>query len=78
VFGGNLGVAYLGAQGDIWDAQKDMALASLGALTAMLVTVAVNLRYQRDFNREWVDSFRVKHKAPLGEDALERMTRKRK
>jgi putative membrane protein len=78
VFGGDLGAAYLGAQGDIWDAQKDMALASLGALTAMLVTVAVNLRYQRDFNREWVESFRVKHKAPLGEDSLARMTRKRK
>ncbi|MGB5132162.1 MAG: DUF2238 domain-containing protein [Steroidobacteraceae bacterium] len=78
VFGGDLGVAYLGAQGDIWDAQKDMALASLGALTAMLITVAVNLRFQRDFNREWADSFRVKHKAPLGEDALARMTRKRK
>jgi putative membrane protein len=78
VFGGDLGAAYLGAQGDIWDAQKDMALASLGALTAMLVTVALNLRYQRDFNREWVESFRVKHKAPLGEDELARMTRKHK
>ncbi len=78
VFGGDLGAAYLGAQGDIWDAQKDMALASLGALIAMLVTVAVNLRYQRDFNREWVESFRVKHKAPLGEDELARMTRKHK
>lgn len=77
VFGGNLGAAYLGAQGDIWDAQKDMALASLGALIAMLITVALNLRFQRDFNREWVESFRVKHKAPLGEDALARMTRKR-
>ena len=77
VFGGDLGAAYLGAQGDIWDAQKDMALASLGALVAMLVTVALNLRFQRDFNREWVESFRVKHKAPLGEDALARMTRKR-
>jgi putative membrane protein len=31
-FGGDLGVAYLGAQGDTWDAQKDMALASLGAV----------------------------------------------
>ena len=78
LFGGNLGPAYLGTQGDIWDAQKDMALASLGALTAMLITVAVNLRFQRDFNREWVESFRVKHKAPLGEDSLARMTRKRK
>lgn len=31
VFGGPLGTAYLGTQGDEWDAQKDMALASLGA-----------------------------------------------
>ena len=31
VFGGDLGVAYVGAQGDPWDAQKDMVLAALGA-----------------------------------------------
>lgn len=31
VFGGELGQAYLGTQGDVWDAQKDMALALLGA-----------------------------------------------
>ncbi|MFO1427971.1 MAG: DUF2238 domain-containing protein [Steroidobacteraceae bacterium] len=31
VFGGDLGVAYLGTQGDPWDAQKDMALAATGA-----------------------------------------------
>lgn len=30
-FGGDLGVAFLGTQGDGWDAQKDMALAGLGA-----------------------------------------------
>jgi putative membrane protein len=30
-FGGDLGVAYLGTQGDTWDAQKDMALATFGA-----------------------------------------------
>jgi uncharacterized membrane protein YjdF len=28
------GTAYLGAQDDVWDAQKDMALASGGALAA--------------------------------------------
>src|SRR4029450_13108384 len=27
-FGGDLGMAYLGTQGDVWDAHKDMALAS--------------------------------------------------
>jgi len=31
VFGGDLGQAYLGTQGDPWDAQRDMALALLGA-----------------------------------------------
>ncbi len=31
VFGGNLGQAYLGTQGDVWDAQWDMLLALLGA-----------------------------------------------
>lgn len=34
VFGGELGAAYLGTQGDVWDAQKDMALATLGGIMA--------------------------------------------
>jgi putative membrane protein len=37
VFGGDLGVAYLGTQGDVWDAQKDMALAAGGAVLGMLL-----------------------------------------
>lgn len=35
VFGGELGQAYLGTQGDLWDAQKDSALAGLGTLIAV-------------------------------------------
>jgi putative membrane protein len=31
IFGGDLGEAYLGTQGDSWDAQKDMGLAAIGA-----------------------------------------------
>ncbi len=31
IFGGDLGQAYLGTQGDEWDAEKDTALAALGA-----------------------------------------------
>ena len=31
MFGGDLGAAFLGIQGDEWDAQRDMALAALGA-----------------------------------------------
>jgi len=33
-----LGAAYLGTQGDEWDAQKDAALAFAGAIVAMGVT----------------------------------------
>jgi len=75
-FGGDLGVAYLGTQGDVWDAQKDMALASAGALLAMIVTASINLYLQRDFAREWAESLRVKHKAPLGENAISRLLRR--
>jgi len=72
-FGGDLGMAYLGTQGDIWDAHKDMALASLGALIAMLIVAAINKKLQRDFAQEWNDSLEVKGKDPLGEDEIERM-----
>jgi putative membrane protein len=70
LFGGELGVAYLGTQGDVWDAQKDMALATLGGVAAMLLTAGLNWRFQRDFAREWAESLRVKRPQPLGEDAL--------
>lgn len=36
-----LGTAYLGTQGDQWDAQKDMTVAALGALCCMLLTAFV-------------------------------------
>jgi putative membrane protein len=42
VFGGELGAAYVGAQGDQWDAQKDMSLAALGAVLATLVIAATH------------------------------------
>jgi len=43
-FGGELGVAYLGTQGDVWDAQRDMGLASLGAFMAMAITLFIHKR----------------------------------
>ena len=75
LFGGDLGVAYLGTQGDVWDAQKDMAMATLGAALAMLITAIVNMAIQRDFAREWSDSLRVKRRRPLGEDEIRRLRR---
>jgi putative membrane protein len=65
LFGGALGMNYLGTQGDEWDAQKDVCLAAVGALIAMGVTALLNARLQRDFAREWSDSLRVKRREPL-------------
>ena len=77
LFGGDLGVAYLGTQGDVWDAQKDMALAGLGAIISMFVVAFVNLSYRgREFWKEVKDSFKVRG-AVLGENALSRWERKK-
>ena len=59
VFAGDVGQAYLGTQGDVWDAHKDMLLATFGAFIALLITLSVNRHYQRDFAREWAMSLRV-------------------
>jgi putative membrane protein len=37
--GGDAGIAFLGSQGDIWDAQKDMLMDMLGAGFALLIGV---------------------------------------
>lgn len=44
VFGGDLGQAYVGTQGDVWDAQKDSALAAIGAAVAV---VGCRMRWSR-------------------------------
>ncbi len=72
-FGGELGMAYLGTQGDVWDAHKDMLLASIGAVLALTITAAIHRAVQRDFHREWAASLRVRHAAPLGEVELARL-----
>jgi putative membrane protein len=77
LFGGDLGIAYLGTQGDVWDAQKDMLCATAGALIAMTVTALLNVWLQRDFAREWVESLRVKDPRPAGEEAIARMINER-
>ena len=77
LFGGDLGIAYLGTQGDVWDAHRDMALASLGALVAMTLTAFLNSRIQRDFAREWSESLRIKGTEPLGEEAILKMVEDR-
>ena len=70
VIGSDAGNDFLGSQGDIWDPQKDMALASLGALLAMTVSALIAWHYKRDFAREFGESLRLKSAAPFGEDAI--------
>lgn len=41
------GADYLGSQGDIWDAQKDMGLASIGALLVMLLGAMISKALRR-------------------------------
>ena len=61
------GVAFLGAQGDPWDAHKDMALASLGAAITLAITLIVNLKSNPEFRAEVRESLRIKRRQPLGE-----------
>jgi putative membrane protein len=42
--GGSAGAAFLGSQGDIWDAQKDMLMDVLGAVFAALLYMASKFR----------------------------------
>lgn len=43
------GMAYLGSQGDIWDAQKDMLADTLGAVFAVGVFFWGGLRDENNF-----------------------------
>ncbi|MBI2610152.1 DUF2238 domain-containing protein [Candidatus Giovannonibacteria bacterium] len=53
------GITFLGAQGDIWDSQKDMFAAALGALLAMLIIFIINSRLNRSFLSELKESFKI-------------------
>lgn len=65
------GLAFLGSQGDVWDAQKDMLLAGLGATIAMLIIFIINWKLNKDHWREFRESFRIpKNDKPLGEVKL--------
>ncbi|MET0379695.1 MAG: DUF2238 domain-containing protein [Spongiibacteraceae bacterium] len=54
-FGGDLGVAYLGTQGDEWDAQRDMALAMGGTLLMALIMACAGLQQPASTARAAVD-----------------------
>lgn len=73
------GLAFLGSQGDIWDAQKDMGIALVGAVVAAFVIACINMAYKKDFWKDMKDSFTLdKQDHELGEVELSRMMHERK
>ncbi len=78
VVGSDLGAAYLGTQGDEWDAQKDMLLATVGAVISLSIAAAIHRSLSRDFQSEWAESLRVRKKQPLGEEEIARLQARQK
>jgi len=76
VFGGEMEATYLGSQGDIWDAQKDMALATLGGIITMVIVAIVNWHCKKNFVQEIISSLRIRRRMPLGEVELARYRKK--
>jgi putative membrane protein len=77
VFGGKIGVEYLGMQGDMWDAQKDMLLAGIGSIVTMTAVALFTIYYdKKSFFKEFWESLRIKSKKPLGEVAIEGMLKR--
>jgi putative membrane protein len=70
------GLAFLGSQGDIWDAQKDMALAGLGALITMVIVFILHVILNKNWKKEMKESFSIPDDdKPLGEVKLVEMLR---
>ena len=73
------GLAFLGTQGDVWDAQKDMLAAGCGALLTMLSVAAFNFYYDKNFLRDLRLGFRLdKDDQPLGEVRLRKLLSRHK
>lgn len=65
------GLAFLGSQGDVWDAQKDMLMAIIGAVLAMFVIFIINWILNKRHWQEIKESFRIpRGDRPLGEEKL--------
>jgi putative membrane protein len=68
------GLAFVGSQGDIWDAQKDMLLAGLGATIAAITVFFIRFRYDKNLWKEFKDSLKPStHDEVLGEVKLRKL-----
>jgi putative membrane protein len=70
--------SFLGMQGDVWDAQKDMLMAGIGAVVSMGVTFFINMGLKKGFWKEFKDSFKIPmDDKPLGEVKIKEMLKRR-
>ncbi|MDA8127706.1 MAG: DUF2238 domain-containing protein [Betaproteobacteria bacterium] len=73
------GLAFLGAQGDVWDAQKDMAVAAVGAAISLLVVAGIHWRFDPAFLSDLRASLKIEHDdKPLGERAVRDLLARRR
>lgn len=56
--GGDAAKAFVGAQQDPWDSQKDMAMATVGAIVMLLGAATVNAFHRQDFALQWANRFK--------------------
>jgi len=71
------GLAFLGAQGDVWDAQKDMGLAVIGAAATLLIVALIHWRYDSAFGGELRASLNIEQgDKPMAEQALRERLKK--
>jgi putative membrane protein len=74
--GGQAGASFLGTQGDEWDAQKDMAMATLGGLISMCTVAFINWKFDKNFGDEFRQSLAIEDgDQPLGEVRLAQLRR---
>ena len=73
------GLAFLGAQGDVWDAQKDMVLSVIGAAITLLIVALIRWRYDPAFGSDLRASLKIsRDDKPLGEVALREMLKRQR
>ncbi|MFK4134737.1 DUF2238 domain-containing protein [Pseudomonas luteola] len=56
--GGDAAKAFVGAQQDPWDSQKDMAMATVGAIVMLLGAATVNVFHRQDFALQWANRYK--------------------
>ncbi len=69
-----LGLAFLGSQGDIWDTQKDMLMAAVGSLLALVIIFCINRIFDKNHFKDFWTSLRIPlGDKPMGEEGLKRL-----